>query len=123
MLVVPRLEEVVLESYTTEEQAADYPEGAFELALQRAVETGTQQDLDTVFSRRDSHSTIRLAILVLALVSALVLLTRFVDFGPPRPDPLPVPQQKAVAAVGVLAVGDPWTALGMLVHGETIWAR
>jgi hypothetical protein len=121
VLVVPHLDEMVLESYTTEEQAADYPEGSYELALQRAVETGTQADLDVVFNRRDSHSTIRLAILVLVLVSALVLITRFVDFSPPRPEPLPIPQQKTAAAAGVVAVGEPWTALGMLIHGDTIW--
>lgn len=120
VLVVPQLDEVVLESYTTEEQAADYPEGTYELALQRAVETGTQADLETVFNRRDSHSTIRLAILVLALVSALVLVMRFVDFSPPRPEPLPIPHQKAVAAAGIIAVDDPWTALGMLIHWKTL---
>jgi hypothetical protein len=121
VLVVPQLDEMAIESYTTEEQAADYPEGAYELALQRAVETGTQNDLDTVFNRRDSHSTIRLAIIVLVLVSALVLITRFVDFGPPPRTPPPVVQQKAAAAAGIIAVGDPWTAAAMLIHGETIF--
>jgi hypothetical protein len=120
VLVVPRLDEMVLESYTTEEQAADYPEGSYEYALQQAVETGNQNDLDTVFSRRDSYSTIRLALLVLAVVSGLVLLSQWLDFGSPPATPPPVPRQQTAAA-GIVAVGDPWTALGMIVHAKTIW--
>ncbi|MBI1830041.1 MAG: hypothetical protein HYR84_01160 [Planctomycetes bacterium] len=76
VLVVPHLDEVIVKSYATEEQAADYPAGTYEAALQQAVESGTQEDLDIVFSRRDSYSTIRLAIICLLLVTALVLLSR-----------------------------------------------
>jgi hypothetical protein len=121
VLVVPHVDEMVLESYTTEEQAADYPEGTYELALQHAAESGDQNDLEVVFSRRDSHHTIRLALVVLALVSALVLVSQWFDFAAPPAQPLPVPQQQAAAAAGILAVGDPWTALGMIVHGKTLW--
>jgi hypothetical protein len=121
VLVVPHIDELVLESYTTEEQAADYPEGTYELALQLAAESGEQSDLDVVFNRRDSHHTIRLALTVLALVSVLVLIAQFLDFGGPRANPLPVPQQQVAAMTGIVAVGDPWTALGMIVHGKTLW--
>jgi hypothetical protein len=119
VLVVPRLDDVELEGYTIEEQAADYPEGTYELALQQAAETGCQNDLDAVFNRRDSHSTMRLALLVLAVVSGLVLLSQWLDFGMPPANRLP--EQQTATAVGIVAVGDPWTALGMIVHAKAIW--
>jgi hypothetical protein len=121
VLVVPHIDELVMESYTTEEQAADYPEGAYELALQRVVETGEQSDLDEVFRRRDSHHTIRLALTILVAVSLLVLLFQWFDFGGPRVKPLPIAQQQAAAMTGIVAVGDPWTALGMIAHGKALW--
>lgn len=124
VLVLPQFEGAVLEGYTTEEQAADYPQGAYELALQRAAEQGNQRDLDAVFSKRDGRQTLKLAIGVLLVVSALVLFTRWLDFGGPHtptPQPLTVPQQQTAAAAGIIAVGEPWTAVGMIVHGKTIW--
>jgi hypothetical protein len=121
VLVAPRLDDLVLESYTTEDQASGYPDGTYELALQHAAESGSQKDLDTVFARRDSRQTIRLALLLLILVSAIVLLSRWLDFGTPDPPPLTVHQQQAAAATGIVAVGDPWSALGMIVHGKEVW--
>lgn len=121
VLVLPRLDEMVLESYTTEDQAADYPEGTYEIALQRAAEQGTQEDLDGVFGRRDSHHTIRLALLLLAAVSLLVLASRWMDFWIPTSPSLSIPQQQAVAAAGMVGAGEPWTALGLYLHGKTIW--
>jgi hypothetical protein len=35
------------------------------------------------------------------------------DFG--------TPVEKTAAATGIVAVGEPWTALGMLVQGNAIW--
>ena len=120
LLVLPSLDDETLESYTTEEQAADYPEGTYELALQRAAESGTQRDLDEVFNRRDSHQTLRIAVLLLIAVTVILLISRW-DFLP-RPAPaLTVHQQQVSAAAGIIAVGDPWTSLGMIVHGKTIW--
>jgi hypothetical protein len=124
VLVLPNLDRPPLEGYMSEDQAADYPEGAYELAVQRAVEHGDQRDLDAVFSKRDARQTLRLAIGILILVSALVLLTRWFDIGggSPRPAPLsPAQQQQAAAAAGIVAAGEPWTALGMIVHGKAIW--
>jgi hypothetical protein len=120
VLVLPRLDNAVLENYTTEDQAADYPEGTYEVALQLAAETGTQKDLDVVFSRRDSRHTLRLALVLLAVVSAIVLLLRF-DFGPSPPTEKE--KQQAAAAAGIISVGEPWTAFGMLLHGKTIWGE
>lgn len=126
VVVLPHLDGTPLEGYTTEDQAADYPEGAYELALQRAVEHGDQRDLDAVFARRDSRQTLKLAIGILILVSALVLLTRWLDIGggppsPPSAVPLSPQQQQAAAAVGIVAAGEPWTALGMIAHGKAVW--
>jgi hypothetical protein len=77
VLVVPHVTEELLENYTTEEQASGYPEGKYELALQRAAEAADQAELDAVFSKRDSRQTIRLAIILLILMSALVLFSRW----------------------------------------------
>ena len=77
-------------------------------ALQHAAETGTQADLDVVFNRRDSHNTIRLALVILIVVSAVVLASRWFDFGSPRPEPFPVPQQQAAVAAGIVGMGDPF---------------
>jgi hypothetical protein len=125
VLVVPRLNEAILENYTTEQQAEAYPEGTYELALQRAAENGTQQDLDAVFRRRDSRSTIRLALVLLAILSVVVLITRFVDFGPPAPPPPKTltAEEKLQTATGasIVAAGEPWTMLGMFMHAKTIW--
>jgi hypothetical protein len=125
LLVAPRLELLDLEGYTTEEQAADYPEGKYELALQHAAESGTQRDLDEVFTRRDSRQTLRIALLLLAFFSVVLIVSKLLDIGvAPRTEPtnpLTARQQQTAAAVGIAAVGEPWTALGMIVHGKTLW--
>ena len=118
VLVVPQLDEMELEGYTAEEQAADYPAGAYELALQRAAEAGDQKELDAVFSKRDGWQTLRLALMIIVLVSSLVLVSRWLE-----PDPISERQQKVAAAVGIVAVGEPWTALGMVIHGKTLWNK
>jgi hypothetical protein len=115
LLIVPQVDDALLEGYTNEEQASGYPAGAYELALQRAAEAGDQRELDAVFSRRDSHQTIRLAIALLVLVSVLVLIARWPDSGP-TPAPAAVHHQKAAFAAGIVAVGDPWADLGMLTY-------
>lgn len=58
--------------YLTADQARDYPEGRYELALQIAAEAGNQAELDRLFARRSSADTLRLA---LYLLGAAVLLT------------------------------------------------
>ena len=125
LLIAPRLDRFDLEGYSTEEQAADYPEGTYELALQHAAETGTQRDLDDVFARRDSRQTLRLAWILLIAVSLIVLVSTWLGVGtsPRRTNPLPVRDQQAAAAAGIIAVGEPWTALAMILHGKTIWGE
>lgn len=118
LLIVPELEERMLADYRTEDQAAEYPDGNYEFALQHAAETGDQRELDAVFRKRDSRQTIRLALAVLVLVSVLVLISRW---EPGAPRALPGREHKVAAAAGIVAVGDPWTALGMIVHGNSQW--
>ena len=123
VLVLPSFD-AVPENYTTEDQAADYPEGTYEFALQRAAETGEQHDLDEVFNRRDSHHTIRLAIGILVILSVMVLVFQFTDFfdrPPAAPSPTIRQRQQMAAAAGIVVTGDPWTSLGMIVHGKAIW--
>jgi len=48
----------------TEEQAKDYREGRYELALQIAIEGGDQRELDRLFARRTSSEVLRLALLM-----------------------------------------------------------
>jgi hypothetical protein len=54
-----------------------------------------------------------------------VIASSLLDVGvapkDPAKNPLTVRQQEAAAVAGIVAVGDPWTALGMIVHGKTIW--
>jgi hypothetical protein len=61
--------------YLTEEQAKDYPEGRYELALQTAAEAGDQAELDRLFARKTSREVLRLAVMmvVFALLVAVVM--------------------------------------------------
>ncbi len=54
------------------DQARDYPEGRYELALQAAAEAGDQAELDRLFARRSSADTLQLAVglVVFALLAS-----------------------------------------------------
>jgi hypothetical protein len=122
VLVTPHVDHPMQEGYTTEEQAADYPAGSYELELQTAVESGNQRDLDAVLCRRDGQQTIRLGILLLVVVSVLVFLSRWINPAP-IPDPRPVPAEEIAAFTGIVAVGDPWTAVSMLGTAKMVWGK
>jgi hypothetical protein len=84
-LVVPRAAGPDFHDYVFEEQAGDYPEGRYELALQLAAEAGDQAELDALFSRRSRSQTLRLAVvLLLAFVLVPILLQLL---WPPAPTP------------------------------------
>lgn len=74
VLVVPRADPEHYPEYVREEQAGDYPEGRYELALQIAAETGAQRDLDALFARRSSAQTLRLGLMLLAVMAVLAVL-------------------------------------------------
>jgi len=63
--------------YLTADQARDYPEGRYELALQVAVEAGNQPDLDRLLARRSSRDTLRLALFLVIGAAAVALAAKF----------------------------------------------
>lgn len=113
VLVVPRLSDVAVEGYTTEEQAGDYPQGSYELALQTAAESGTADDLETVFRRRTSNDTLKLGFKLAIGLTLLVAGSRFLLRDYP-PDPAP----RAAAAASIVGVQDPWMALFQIDFGN-----
>jgi hypothetical protein len=97
------------EDYTTEDQAADYPEGRYELRLQIAAEAGDQQELDALLSRRTAAETCRLGLTVLVLAGLLVLASRILlpTGSPEGPTSSPAVRQQAILVTGMVAQGDP----------------
>jgi hypothetical protein len=63
--------------YLTADQARDYPEGRYELALQIAAEAGNQPELDRLFARRSSKDTLRLAIYLMIAAAVVALASKF----------------------------------------------
>jgi hypothetical protein len=90
--VVPHAPPDDFPNYTTEEQAADYPEGRYELALQTAAEAGDQRELDRLFNRRSRAQIARLVIVLLAVVLGLAAIIQWLPLqlpAPPAPQPAP----------------------------------
>jgi hypothetical protein len=69
--VVPRATGPAYAGYLHEEQAGDYPEGRYELALQTAVESGDQHELDALFARRSRSQTMRMGLALLAVFALI----------------------------------------------------
>lgn len=65
LAVLPAVPATLPPGSVTEEQAKDYPQGRYELALQIAAENGDQREVDRLFARRSSRDTLRLAVLIL----------------------------------------------------------
>jgi len=107
--------------YLTEEQAADYPAGRYELNLQTAAESGDQAALDALLGRRGSRETLRLAIAMVVVLSIALLLLRSWSPVPPPSLPLelsPVQRERAAMAAAMAANGDPWTAVALHEAGR-----
>jgi hypothetical protein len=81
--------------YLNEEQAADYPEGRYELNLQIAAESGDQRSLNALFNRRSSSQTLRLAAVILVLFIVLALFMKIVLNRPSAPTPPTAPATTA----------------------------
>jgi len=105
-----------LPDYRTEEQAADYPPGSYEIALQSAAEHGDQRDLDSVFLRRSSGETLKLARNL--LVGMVFVLVAFRFLSPPTEMPPAERQRRARAAAAIIAVRDPMQAYPMLLEAN-----
>jgi len=124
-LVMPFRDDSHLDYYTDEDQAADYPAGRYELGLQVAAEAGDQHELDALFGRRSVAETWRLGVKLLILVSVVVLGVNL--FKPTLPERPALPREerarRAAGAAGVVTVGDPVTAWGMLEMGNRMWLQ
>jgi hypothetical protein len=84
MLVVPHAAGPEYAGYLGEEQAAEYPEGRYELSLQIAAEAGDQKTLDALFARRSRAETWRLGLTLLGLLVVVFVASN--ALGPP-PEP------------------------------------
>lgn len=79
LVVLPTIPEGGLPGYLNEDQTRDYPESRYERELQTAVEAGDQRTVDTLFARRTSLETLRLALwmvlgaLILAIAARLLM--------------------------------------------------
>ena len=60
--------------YVREEGAAEYPEGRYELALQSAVESGDQEEVDRLLSRRSRTQVLWLAVILLLLFTLAAMM-------------------------------------------------
>jgi hypothetical protein len=95
VLVVPRADSDEFAGYVSESQAADYPEGRYELALQVAAEAGDQAELDALFARRSQRDVWRMGLL---LLGAVVFLTVVMNWLSPPPAPRQVPAKEVAPA-------------------------
>jgi hypothetical protein len=68
------------DGYLTEDQAADYPQGRYELSLQTAAEAGDQAELDSLFRRRSRAQTWRLGWILLGFMVVLLVVMRLVNW-------------------------------------------
>lgn len=105
-----------LVDYRTEDQAADYPPGTYELALQRAAEQGDQRELNGVFLRRSSGETLRLARNLLIGMVGVLLLFRFL--APPTQMPQAERERRARTVASIVGVGHPWQIYSMILEGN-----
>lgn len=78
LVVLPTIPEGGLPGYLSEDQARDYPESRYERELQTAVEAGDQRTVDTLFARRTSVETLRLALWMVLGASILAVAARLV---------------------------------------------
>lgn len=83
VLAIPKAEGEEYAHYHTEEQAGDYPEGRYELALQTAAESGDQRELEKLFARRSQAETLRLALYILAAAVVIVLVVGLMNAPQP----------------------------------------
>jgi hypothetical protein len=108
-LVVRRARRDDFPGYTTEEQAADYPEGRYELRLQTAAEAGDQAELDALLSRRSWGEMWRLGVTLLVMFVGLAVASRLLL--PSRPVATEARGRQAAIVTGVVGAADPLRTL------------
>jgi hypothetical protein len=108
--------------YTTEDQAADYPQGRYELSLQVAAEAGSQAELDALFGRRSSAETLRLGLALLVAVAVLAIGTSwFQPAGRPVRVKLPRAQGRALHITSMVGLGNSWQAISLYKARPDLW--
>jgi hypothetical protein len=125
VLVVPQGTSKEFAGYTTEEQAADYPEGRYELNLQLAAESGNQHDLNVLFERRSWNDTWRIAVSLMVVVVLLAIGTRLLGplTGPLRPPEREVRRHQALVAASIVSLGSPLETATVLPAAREQWRR
>ncbi len=108
ILVVEKYSAEIYPGYTTEDQAADYPEGRYELALQIAAESGDQQGLDDLYHRRSIGETLRLVWILLISMVLIVFLSNL--FRPPSPTPAVRARQSQIVS-GIVGMNNPLNSI------------
>jgi hypothetical protein len=78
-IVVSKADPAAFSGYVTEAQAADYPEGRYELNLQIAAEAGDQSALNRLLNRRSSRQTVWMAVMLLIAAMGMAALARFLE--------------------------------------------
>ncbi|MCI0455358.1 MAG: hypothetical protein L0Z62_00060 [Gemmataceae bacterium] len=116
-LIVPRAGEEFAH-HSNEDQAAEYPQGNYEVRLQTAAEAGDQQALDDLFGRRSWNETWKLGVTILLFLLGVLLVLRLTE-GPPAVNTERV--EKLQVASSIVTARDPLTALNWLHIGYTKW--
>jgi hypothetical protein len=98
VLVVPRAAGTEFEGYVPETQAGDYPEGRYELALQTAVESGDESEMDALFARRSRAQALRLGVLLLLAFLIIPPLVLGLPWGRNEEQPAPAALEKDKSA-------------------------
>ena len=62
----------------TADQARDYPEGRYELALQSAAESGDQAELDRLLARRSADDMLKIAAGLVAITVIAAIAGKFI---------------------------------------------
>jgi hypothetical protein len=97
VVVVPRASGPEYLGYVPEAQAGDYPEGRYELALQTAVESGDEAEMDALFARRSRAQVLRLGVLLLLVFIVVPPLVLGLPWGHHKDDPVPASREEEKA--------------------------
>jgi hypothetical protein len=76
--VLPAVPAKGIKGFLSADQVRDYPEGRYELALQRAAENGDQAALNRLFARRTSSQVLRMVIGMILFAFIVVILLKFI---------------------------------------------
>ena len=124
-LIVTHAADESFAGYTNEDQAAEYPQGSYELRLQVAAEAGDQHELDALFARRSWAEMWKLGLTLLIGLLVILLVFRLTErrTEPPPPPSLTPAQraERASLAASVISTGNPWQALALLKIGLDKW--